>query len=525
MRSSPGSATRSPEGGSDPPPTTIEPPIQRRWRQMATWVSFAAIIVISTAVRIPMLNTVFAGRKAFRQSQTAFAIREFARNGIDLLNPPLPIFGPPWRVWLEFPLPQAVASLFVDAGMSSTTAGRLMGLLSLQVTALLLFLLVRRWATTRAALLAVVLYEAVPIAAWFGAASMIEFPATSLALAAVLALQRFLDRGRWWWWAAAAACSAGVFLVKVTTGTAWVPPLLALAVLAARPDWRVQWRRPLLGLLAAPGVGLVAEAWWGHYSNVHNGASRYTRFLEFRNDSPGIIGTIHDRFVWSKYEILMHRMGELMTGRAVLFLVAVVVVAVLARHRWLLLSLAVVPVLAAELWFPLYVQHDYYPTAVLPAVVAVMAVAIDLLASAGVRRVADASRWTGEAAVTGIAVLAAAGVLALSWTSGFGHQVRTDLTAKRTVPWESKVLLRRTPPDARIVTVGCSWDSRFLYNGDRYGLMYVPGTRYHGVLSAQDIQGTYQFVLTCAGPAALTQLPQSLSYERVGPGLYRIENP
>jgi 4-amino-4-deoxy-L-arabinose transferase-like glycosyltransferase len=439
MRSFRGSATRSAEARSDlgdvdvaPEAVASSPSAPHRLR---VWLTFVVVIVVATAVRVPGLDRVFGGRKAFRQSQTAFAIREYARHGIDLLNPPLPIFGPPWRVWLEFPLPQAIASLFVHLGLTAAVAGRLMGLLSLQVTALLLFLLVRRWGGARAALIAVVLVETVPMAAWFGTASLIEFPTTSLALATVLALQRWFDAGRWWWLVAAAVASSLTFIVKVTTASAWVAPLLALAVVAALPDWRARWRRSLLGLLAAPGVGVIAEAWWVHYSNVHNAANPFSRFLTSSHERRGLVGTVHDRLSLSKNGVLVHRMGELMAGHALLFLAAAVLIAVATRHRLLLLSLVAVPVLGAELWFPLYVQHDYYPAATLPAVAAVMAVGIDVVATWVGRRLPDSRRALRPAATAGTAVAMIGAVLLLAWSSSFGEQVRNYLAGKHPVPW------------------------------------------------------------------------------------------
>jgi len=120
-----------------------------------------------------------------------------------------------------------------------------------------------------------------------------------------------------------------------------------------------------------------------------------------------------------------------------------------------------------------------------------------------------------------VALVAVAGVLGLSWTSGFGHQVRTDLAAHPKIPWESVVMSRNTPRDAKIIMVGCSWDSRYLYNADRWGLMYLPGAAPR--LTPEYVAHTYQYVMTCRGTRPLRRLlPHSLTYDRVASGLYRI---
>lgn len=499
-----------------PPPVGVTR-ARRDWFALAC---LAGVVVAGTLARLPGLDRALTDRHGFRQTQTAFAIREFARHGPDLLHPPLPIFGAPWSVWLEFPLPQAVASMVVRAGLSSDVAGRLLGTLSLQVTAVLLFFLVRRWASTRAALIAVVLLEAAPLSAQFGFASLIEFSATSFALATVLALGRWLDEGEWWWWCAAAACSALAFVVKVTTATAWVLPLVAVAFVTARVDWRDRWRRAALGLVAAPGIGLVAEAWWGSFANARNAASPFTRYLVFSSERSVLIGSLQDRLVWAENAVILQRIGDLVTGRLGVLALAVVVIALGAQHRLVLLSLATVPVVAVELWFPLYVVHDYYLCATLPALAAVVATGIDVGAAALGRAFRGTrARVLRRGFVPAAGAFATGGVLAAAWLSPGGQRVVANLQESPRPPGAAAVLRANTPPQARIITVGCSWDPRILYYADRFGLMYLPK---HPRLSAQFVVENYSYVLTCRGQNALRALPSVVAYVPIAPGLFRI---
>src|SRR5207245_4935350 len=131
------------------------------------------------AARYPGLHRKLIDRQGFRQTQTAFTVRELAQHGMHLLHPPLPVLGPPWTVAMEFPLFQAIGALMVRAGLSSDVAGRLLGLFWFEVTALVLFLLIRRIASVRAALIAAVLVPAVPPTAEIGFASLMEQLATA----------------------------------------------------------------------------------------------------------------------------------------------------------------------------------------------------------------------------------------------------------------------------------------------------------------------------------------------------------
>jgi hypothetical protein len=75
---------------------------------------------------------------SFRQTQTAFTIREFMMGNWSFSSP-LPILGPPWAVPFEFPLFQAIAALNGNVfQLAADSAGRITGLAFFIVTGLLL---------------------------------------------------------------------------------------------------------------------------------------------------------------------------------------------------------------------------------------------------------------------------------------------------------------------------------------------------------------------------------------------------
>lgn len=444
------------------------------------------VVLLGTIARLPMLPSLLPNRHRFRQTQTASAVREYARDGIDLFHPPMVVLGPPWAVPLEFPLFQAMATPLVWLGLSSSTAARVMALVCFQATAVLLFFLVRRWGSTRAAVIAVVLFEATPFGVLWATASLIEYLATALILASVLALDLWFREGGNRWLAVTAACSSLGFLTKVTTGAAWVWPLAAVAVVfVVRSGWRTTWRRGLLGLLAAPGAGLVCAAAWTAYSDAQKELSPFTRFLTSGNLAEHNFGTLAQRLTGSTWLAVLGRVEEVLTGPWPALVAVLVLVALARRSPLFMISLVLVPVTAVAVFFNLYLVHDYYLAAVVPAVAALMGVGIDELA----RRFPLTQ--PAQAAVAAVAVVA---VLGATFRSPLAQQYQ-EVRDNAPVPLASQ-LLAQTPRDSRILALGCGFSPTTFYFADRRGLMYVPERQGEGLLTPQ-VVAEYDYLMVC----------------------------
>lgn len=518
-------ATRATPG---PAPGAASAPRWAPWRRRRSAVALAAgsVVVVGTLARVPGLHRKLVDRQGFRQTQTAYTIRELARHGMHLLHPPLPVLGPPWTVAMEFPLFQAVAALMVRGGLSSDLAGRLLGLASFEATAVVLFLLVRRMASLRAAFVALVLFQVVPLDAQFGFASLIEFFATAFCIASVLAAWRWFETGRWWWLPLAAASCAVGWLTKVTTGVAWVPPLVVLAFMVVRTDWRRLWRRVVLGLAVAPGAGLVVSVWWTRYSDAEKAHSQFTAFLVSNKLYYWNFGPVSERLSLHNQALVMQRTTDLITGPLPLLVAAVVAIAMARHNRLLKLSLVAVPVVGTQIFFNLYVHHDYYQCAVVPAYVAVMAIGIDEAATRVRSWRPRRGWWHPRAAAAATAAVALAAVAGGAWSSPLGSRVATNLAHRADhIPWQARELRADTPAGAQVLTAGCSWDARYLYYSDRRGLMlprFADLRARHEVLSKSYVADNYRYVLNCDSPRYLNVLPPWIQLRRVAPALYEI---
>jgi 4-amino-4-deoxy-L-arabinose transferase-like glycosyltransferase len=399
------------------------------------WVG--AIVLVGTLARLPRLNVSMMDEKPFRATQTAFTIRWMAKHSLDPLHAHLPILGPPWTVPLEFPLFQLVSAILVRAGLSTNVAGRVVGLVCFEITAVLLFLLVRRIGGRRAAIVALVLYQAVPYGAEFGTVVLIEFMATAFALAAVLCAWRWFDGASVWWLAAGAITSAGVWLVKITTAVPWVLPIAALALLSLWADWRGHWRRVAVGIAAVPGFGLACGLWWTHFADAQKARSPFTQFLMSRNLTHWNFGTTGQRLNAGANGELIGWATEMVTGLWPVAVLAILLILISRRNRLLKISLVLVPVAAVETFFNLYHHNDYYLAAVFPALVAIPAFGADEAAE----RLAGLRSWASTAAVGGSVAL----VLATTWPTGIGQDVVQVLDHHRKVPALSKNIAARTP--------------------------------------------------------------------------------
>lgn len=506
----------------------------RRWKRVLSYPSrlaaaadgttrtALAVLLVGTLARYPLVLRPLTAGKPFRETQTAFTIREFARHGLHLLHPSLPIFGPPWAVPMEFPLFQAAAAVLARAGLSTAVAGRLTGLLCFELTGLLLYLLVRRIASARAALITLLLFQAVPYSVFFSTACLIEFLATAFSVGAVLATWRWLDGASWPWLLVAAAASAGAFLVKLTTALGWMVPIAVLGLIALKVDWRGRWRRVAWGWLAGVGVGVAFGAWWTHYADAEKLRNPYATFLTSHNLLTWNFGTLKQRSTVLKQEQVLEWITGLVTGWWPLLLLFVVLICIARSNRAMKVSLLLVPVVAIETFFNLFHHNDYYLSAVLPALVAVAGIGID----------EAATRLHGLKAMLHVRTVAAVGVVLVllgTWLSGPGLSVARQIDAHPKIPGASVFLSRLTPPDANILGIGCEWSPVYFYFADRRGLMYdrrpmqlrIAG-RTGPALTAPYVLAHFRYVWICDHPRRIAEIPRTVELKPIAHRLFEI---
>lgn len=435
-------------------------------RRLTVWL-VGALVVAGTVIRIPQLFHSLAEAYAFRQTQTAFSVREYAEHGINLLITPLPVFGPNASVPMEFPLFQGIAALLVPLGLSAESASRLLGLIAFQASAVLLALLLVRWHGRAVALVTVALFEFIPYGLLWGASSLIDFMSVALALLMVVGLDRWFNRGSVWWLAAAAVGAIAGFLVKVTTIPSWGMLVLVSLILVVRErGWAAARKRAVVGLAAAPGLGFIAALVWTAYADRVKSEQDLTGFLTSSALRSWNFGRLSQRIDPQNYLVIIDRIAQEIAGPALIGLLIAVAAAIYSKgfdQRLRTAGWLAVAISAPLVFFNLYVVHAYYLIAIYPAIVA--AIAIGLVWLVRVLPGMPWQRWTAGAVIL---------ALLFAWTasSGNGRANLAQFFTSQARPAVSSLLLDQTQPDDVVVMIGCDWDPTFLYYAHRSGVMF-----------------------------------------------------
>ena len=475
------------------------------------WSVFFVPIILGFAVRLRGVDRPLNEIMGFRQTQTAFTVREFMRSGISLLHSPLPVRGPPWDVPLEFPLFQALAAIIGHAGLDAGAASRLTGLIFFEATCALLGILALQWFSRSTALLTVILFQLPPFAAQWAWSSLIEFLATAAAIAAVITMNVWVRRRRPVLIGLAIALQLVAFLVKPTTAAPWLFAYAVPAVQALRQTKSFRERQSVLGWIALPPLtGILGAALWTHHADAIKAENPYTVFITSGRLPSWNFGTLDERIDVNNWIAIFNRLPALAGGTALLLGFAVMML-VFWRASLPALALVLVPMAAVGAFFNLYVVHDYYLCAIYPAVILILAAAITGMA----RLLPD--RNTSLAVVVATTLF----LLALAWTSPQGQQYQANVAARQPFPVLSRDIAAHTERNDGIILVGCDWDPTWLYYADRRGLMLRADEVAH-VLPARLIPDTLSYLGYCGAPDGMKFLPPSVTAVQVAPHVFRL---
>ena len=129
------------------------------------WLSF--IIFTAFVLRSYHIDNPLSDMHAFRQTQTAGLIRDFYRDGINLLYPRLITLGDPGYVVLEFPLYQALASLLYKFLTPDIIWARLLSISSGLLSILFIYRITLKFADKKAAIFAAFFFAFTPLAIFY----------------------------------------------------------------------------------------------------------------------------------------------------------------------------------------------------------------------------------------------------------------------------------------------------------------------------------------------------------------------
>jgi hypothetical protein len=222
-------------------------------------------------------------------------------------------------------------------------------------------------------------------------------------------------------------------------------------------------------------------------------------------------GSVDQRLDTANWSVIS-QYGESIYGALLIFLVVMLAAIALWPHRLITAGFAA-PLLVGPLVFiNLYYMHNYYLSAVYPAIVLVLAAGI-----AGVSKYlpTDSARFS----VAGLSVFS---LLAVAWISPEGQVVsQRSASGLYQFPLAAE-LVENTPEGAGIITVGCDWDPAYFYLSGRKGLM-LSGRNADETIPVEWIGPELQYVASCIegiDPRAATGLRQPMI--AVSPNIWRI---
>ena len=374
------------------------------------WGAFLCVLVVALASRfLADWGQPLFSHHDIRQTQTALTIYWFVREGIDFLNPALPIFGPGVpSISPDFPLFQAVVALLLKlTGGTSVdaveVAARAVNFAFFLLASFALFRVLRAQFQASTAHAVTALWLLMPFAWFWSFAVMIEFMAlafTLLFFAEVYFLSTSSDRFRRHLWG---ACAFGILaaLVKVTTFSVMVPSA-ALIYLVNRNLHRTRRlaRRDIDAALVAFVIPLLAGAAWMLWTSHTRGQNVYQAdVLDSSFYLQWAFGSLEQRLsldTW--YQILGY-----VTGFEILGLVGIpfFLIGVFLSFSRVHLFAWLLPLPVAVLVFTnLYFRHDYYQVAVVAGIAVVTCAGLEAACRLAVDRFPTLSRFAGAGMLT-----------------------------------------------------------------------------------------------------------------------------
>ncbi len=313
---------------------------------------------------------------AFRQTQTALTVYWYLRDGIDLLRPPLPLFGTEAvSIPFEFPLYQALTAAILDLFGARSVEAVTIGCRAVSFA----FHLLAAWPLHRMAARhfspatadgAVLLWLALPYAVFWSTAAMIESTAVALALLHMDMVDRAATARR----AGPLIAASAVFgalsaMVKITSFVIYLPAAGLLYAIRRRLWVPAHWSGRDIAVLALSAALPMACAFaWTAWADVLKAQNLIGGIgLTSAELGPWNFGTLEQRLSIPAWKTIAITVGVIVLGLpGVLAFLAGAARTLFEPSRmvWLLPA-----ILGPLVFINLYVVHDYYAYAILPVLV------------------------------------------------------------------------------------------------------------------------------------------------------------
>jgi 4-amino-4-deoxy-L-arabinose transferase-like glycosyltransferase len=466
------------------------------------------LLFSSVLLHFPSIFKHLNDAHGFRQTQTAFTIRSLTENGFNPFNAVLPIFGPESRVPMEFPLYQLFASLISKLFINIDVGSRISSLIIFQISAIILFMIVRKLWNYHTAISTLIFYQFNSFALLWATAVLIDYTAVLLALLAVLFSIKWKEskNNSSIYFCLILITGSLSFLVKVTTTIAWLPVILFLIFIKKQHNIFIKIFYPSFAFV----VFFIATFQWTTWSDEVKMNQEWTQGLTSQALQSWNFGTIDQRLNLDWILLVLRHISDATVGNIGLLIILIIFGLSHIRKNLGLFFVTLVIILGPLIFMNLY-RHTYYPIAIIPA--------IAILVGATFRRFS--SFWTGRnyQSFFWIAPLA---VVFMSYTTPLGISNFYSYLRSTSIPKISSQLLMYTPKDSNVI-LRCDddWSSEFLYYANRKGFMVtLPGK----IPSKMEWGVTYTYLGFCSEEDVdLTFIPEGIRTQRITELLFSIE--
>lgn len=427
------------------------------------------LLVISFLFQLTKIDVSLNENNSFRQSQTVMLVREFLRNGFDPSSP-LPIFGMQSKVPFEFPIFQFLASIVASVSNSDPISStRFVGVISFQMSAVLVYLLTCRWVNRKSAIFALVVFQFSPYGLQWGHSALMEFSAVAFVLGALYSTEKLIDsyvlhRKIIFSIIIISLLTLGA-LTKITTFVALLPLFLIPSLKSGFLIERVG-RVARLSLATSVFVLVFLISFkWNSFADTVKSENRFTSKLTSQQLSAWNFGELSDRLDPTRwYQIINTYWGPIIGGIAGLFLIISLAIFL---NKNMVNSILILAIFTGPLLFMnLYWVHDYYSIAVF--------VPITMLAASTFSYLMSVSQTLSINHMKIFAIVSLLLMISAS-TSVYGKgYLAHQFKFRHEIPALSKTIAANSASSDGVIFLECDWNPLIPYYADRKGLMLPP---------------------------------------------------
>jgi hypothetical protein len=470
------------------------------------------LLISSVLLHSPSIFKHLNDAHGFRQTQTAFTIRSLMENGFNPFNAILPIFGPESRVPMEFPLYQLFASLISKLFINIDVGSRISSLIIFQISAIILFLIVRKLWNYHTALSTLIFYQFNSFALLWATAVLIDYTAVLLALLAVFFSIKWKEsmNNSYIYFCLILLTGSMSFLVKVTTTIAWLPIILFLIFIKKQSNLFIKIFYPSCAVVIFFIVTLQWTTWSDQIKGSQEWTQGWTQGLTSQALQSWNFGTIDQRLNLEWILLVLRHISDATVGNIGLFILLTIFGLSNIRKDLNLFFVTLVIVLGPLIFINLY-RHTYYPIALIPAIAMLIGATFYRFSSYLSGRNYQIFFWMAPLAM-----------VLMSYTTPLGISNLKSYLSSTSISKISSELLMHTPIDSNII-LRCNddWSSEFLYYANRKGFMVALPDK---IPSKMEWGVTYTYLGFCSeGDVDLTFIPEGIRTQRITELLFSIE--